>query len=294
MSWITFRTLSLRAEVRMTALLLLTALAVLTQEGSCSPDQPKAGCKRWRQDGENVCCEECRAGNRLVTECGPKADSLCKPCQAGFYNLKAKAYSCTICTQCVGAQVLLEKCTATSDTKCGCKEGLTCGDAQCSFCVEKCGRGFELVRRSCKPCPAGTFRDESLQKCKPWSTECPNPGELKVAEGNASSDIQCVKPPPMGNSKKPDQTSDQLAVLVAVGSAVMAVFIMTIIIATVALKTWLKKRREKPAPQKPVISPPTDDPRTLIAVECSFHEPRQEQGSSTESLISKTSRQLIA
>lgn len=41
----------------------------------------------------------------------------------------------------LGAQVLLEKCTLSRDTVCGCKEGLMCGDDQCSFCITACVKG---------------------------------------------------------------------------------------------------------------------------------------------------------
>lgn len=44
---------------------------------------------------------------------------------------------------CLGAQVLLKECTRTSDTVCGCKEGLACGDALCSFCITACSKGQE-------------------------------------------------------------------------------------------------------------------------------------------------------
>lgn len=48
---------------------------------------------------------------------------------------------------CVGALVQVKACTATSDTVCACKEGLMCGDAHCSFCVKKCGKGEEPTEK---------------------------------------------------------------------------------------------------------------------------------------------------
>ncbi|XP_072222547.1 tumor necrosis factor receptor superfamily member 9a [Leuresthes tenuis] len=269
----------------------LMGLALLAQSCLCSLEKADVGCKIWTQKGDHVCCDECHAGNRLVTPCGSKPKQLCKPCEPGFYTQKAKDYECTICTQCVGAQVTLDVCTTKTDTKCGCKKGLTCGDAHCSFCVEKCGKGYELINRSCKPCPDGTFRDESQEKCKPWSTKCPNPNEVIVAQGNASSDIQCVTLQPT----RSDHSEDSHGAIIVIASTALIAFCIITIIVIVALKTRQKKKEEKPIPPKPIIRTPTDDPRTLIAIECSFHEAQQEQGSSTESLISKeTIGQLIA
>ncbi|KAM6924471.1 tumor necrosis factor receptor superfamily member 9a [Xenentodon cancila] len=254
----------------MAAILWLMGLALLTQGCVCSLGQTDIGCKLWKPNGRDVCCEECHPGNRLIRECGPRPEELCEPCDPGTYTLNLKAYKCDRCTQCVGAQVHLKDCTTKTDTKCGCREGLACGNDQCSFCVEKCAKGYEPTDdRSCRPCPRGTFRDESHTNCQPWSTKCPHPNQKIVARGNASSDIQCV------THARPEA---------------MATFCIIIIIFVIIVAMKYHQRMRKV--MKPYPLPPTerqtDDPRTLLAIECSFHEAQQEQGgNSTESLVSK-------
>ncbi|KAF7209249.1 tumor necrosis factor receptor superfamily member 9a [Nothobranchius furzeri] len=286
----------------------LMGLALLTQSCMSSLDQAEVGCKTWRQEGDNVCCDECHPGNRLVRQCGPRPKQLCTPCETGTYTHNPMTRRCDRCTQCVGAQVHLEDCTNQSDTQCGCKDGLTCGDGKCSFCVEKCAKGSEPTDdRSCRPCPRGTFNNMNHSTCKPWSTKCPGPNQEIVAEGNAFSDIQCqVMVPSEGvtsvDRHKPPVRPDppgQVASYEVIMAVMMAAFIATavvIIIIIVAVKVnHSKKKPEKMAEKQlktPVIRTPTDDPRTLIAIECSFHEAQQEQGSSTESLIKDSSEEF--
>ncbi|XP_017265178.1 tumor necrosis factor receptor superfamily member 9a [Kryptolebias marmoratus] len=283
--------------------LLVLVLVLLSQGCRSSPGQTEVGCKIWRQKGADVCCDECYPGNRLVRPCGPDPKALCKPCESGTFTLNPREYRCTRCTQCIGAQVHVKDCTIRSDTQCGCKDGLVCGNERCSFCVEKCAKGYERAADgSCRPCPDGSFNNGSFEKCKPWSTSCRYPHQEIVAKGNASSDIQCVtissvnKPNPPGthNTDKGRPT-----VLYEVVIAVLMAFVIVaiVIIITTAVKiTQKRKKSEKKPPKTPIVRTPTDEPRTLIAIECSFHEAQQEQGSSssTESLIKEPSEELSA
>ncbi|XP_061591492.1 tumor necrosis factor receptor superfamily member 9a [Cololabis saira] len=278
----------------MAAIFCLMGLALLTQGCWGSLGQTDIGCKRWHQKGADVCCEECYPGNRLIKECGPDPRTLCEPCDPGYYTLKPKAYSCDRCTQCVGAQVHLEDCTATKDTTCGCRDGLACGNDQCSFCVEKCAKGYEPTDdRSCRPCPQGTFSDKSQKNCQPWSTRCPHPNQRIVAKGNASSDIQCITEGSVINPRPDDANQTGPLVLILIIAMTTFCITITIFIIIVAVKHNQRRKRKIVKPLPPTESP-TDDPRTLIAIECSFHEAQQEQGStSTESLISNGSSKLV-
>ncbi|KAG7519248.1 tumor necrosis factor receptor superfamily member 9-like [Solea senegalensis] len=288
-----------KAQTHMAVMMWVMALTVLLQGCClCSRGQTGTGCMKWTVDGENVCCDACYPGNRLIKACGPNAKDLCKPCEPGTYTTNHLNNICPTCTQCVGAQVLVKECTATTDTKCGCEEGLTCGNIDCSFCVRKCYKGYEPTEdRSCRPCPEGTFNDKTNEKCKPWKTKCQHPGEHIVAKGDATKDIQCANSTvSLVHNKPPTATTEPfwpyLVVFVLISLALVAFSISSFI---VVLKKQKRQKTKKAPTDLPIIRTPTDDPRPLIAMECSFHEAQQEQGGSSESVDSKdSSHQLIA
>ncbi|XP_035513134.1 tumor necrosis factor receptor superfamily member 9a [Morone saxatilis] len=279
----------------MAVILWAMGLFLLMQSSLCSVGQTDRGCMKWTPKGENVCCEICHPGNRLVKECGRSPKDLCIPCEPNTYTVKPKDFRCARCTQCIGPQFQVKQCTATTDTKCGCIEGLICGDDRCSFCIKKCDRGQEPTKeRSCRPCPDGTFNDQGHQMCKPWSTKCPKPYQEIVAEGTAITDIKCanVSVSPVHRPKQPDHTEQEWPLFL---SGITSMFLLAIIIVIVGMKIYQKRKKTKKTITKTqIIRTPTDNPETLIAIECSFHEAQQEQGSSTESLDSKdSSEQLI-
>ncbi|XP_029292326.1 tumor necrosis factor receptor superfamily member 9a [Cottoperca gobio] len=299
----------MKADSSMAAILWAMGVSLLMHSCLCSVEQTDRGCMKWTPKGANVCCEACYPGHRLVKECGLDPKDLCTPCEPGMFTVNPKHYRCDTCSQCVGAQVYMKPCTATTDTQCGCKEGLTCGDARCSFCVKTCNKGQEPAeKRSCRTCPDGTFNGQSHQMCKPWSTKCPNPDQKIVSTGDAFTDIRCenVSIGAASRPEKPDPTAAAWPLFMGLSVVLIAfgIIILTIIFSIqakkkkmciVAKNIWLKRKEDEkePIPQTLIIRTPTDDPRTLIAVECSFHEAQQEQGSS--SLDSRdSSEQLIA
>ncbi|XP_058498766.1 tumor necrosis factor receptor superfamily member 9a [Solea solea] len=285
-----------KAQTHMAVMMWVMALTLLLQGCClCSRGQTATGCMKWTVDGENVCCDACHPGNRLIKACGPNATDLCKPCEPGTFSTDRLNNVCPTCKQCVGAQVLVKECTATTDTKCGCEEGLTCGNKDCSFCVRKCKKGYEpTADRSCRPCPDGTFNDKPNEKCKPWKTKCQHPGEHIVAEGDTIKDIQCANSTvSLVHNKPPSEPVwPYLVVFVLIGLALVAFSVSSFI---VVLKNKKRQKTKKAPTNPPIIRTPTDDPTTLIAIECSFHEAQQEQGGSSESVDSKdSSHQLIA
>eukprot|EP00066_Takifugu_rubripes_P011763 XP_011601029.1 PREDICTED: tumor necrosis factor receptor superfamily member 4-like [Takifugu rubripes] len=261
----------------MAVTLWMMLLCLLMHGSFCINEHIERGCLKWsldKTDENNVCCDVCRPGNHLVKPCGPSPEELCTPCKPNRFMVQPNSLKCSQCTQCVGMCAdPSRKCTPTRDTVCGCKEGLMCGDDQCSFCVTACVNG--------------TFYDQMQQRCKPWSTRCRNPDQVIVAKGDAFSDIKC---------EDATASADYVDTLVWALLPGMVILLLLLIIFSVTLKLQQEKKLEKTKLETPVIGTPTDndDHMTLIAIECSFHEAEQEQGSSLESLVSENStKELI-
>ncbi|XP_005801817.1 tumor necrosis factor receptor superfamily member 9-like [Xiphophorus maculatus] len=282
----------------------MLGLTLLAQGFLCILGDVEVGCKKWVPDTQvkgNIKCVECHPGNRVAQQSGTNPQALCTPCERGTYTLKSLAFECASCTQCIGALVHLKDCTPKSNTQCGCKKGLRCGNAECSFCVDECGKGQEPTKkRDCAPCPKGTFNDQIHQKCKPFSTRCPDPTHIIVFKGNISSDILCEfpQPPttlPVTNPEKPDGNKEHpwpMESFAAIGALMMCLVVFIVLVSALIHCNGKKEKAQRTPSKTPiVISNPSDEPRTLIAIECSFHEAQQEQGNSTESLISKDSEQ---
>ncbi|XP_054902284.1 tumor necrosis factor receptor superfamily member 9a [Poeciliopsis prolifica] len=281
----------------------MLGLALLAQGFLCILGDIEVGCKKWVADSQikgNIKCVECHPGNRLAKWSGRNPRELCTPCEQGTYTVHSLASQCSSCIQCIGALVHLKDCTPKSNTQCGCKEGLRCGNAECNFCVDECGKGQQPTKkRDCEPCPPKHFNDQIHQECKPF-TRCPDPTHDVVFHGNASSDVICklrqpATPLPVTNPVRPVVNKEHpwpMESFAAIGALMMCLIVFIVIVsALIHCKGKKEKAQRTPSKTPIVISNPSDEPRTLIAIECSFHEAQQEQGNSTESLISKDSEQ---
>ncbi|KAF7660689.1 hypothetical protein LDENG_00277600 [Lucifuga dentata] len=136
-----------KGKKTMRVILWVMGLCVLIQESLCSTGEMLRGCRQWTPSVANVCCDTCEPGNRRVRRCGPDPKDLCTPCEPGTFTVDPQQYRCFRCSQCIGDQVFVRECTSTSDTVCGCKKGLRCGNDQCSFCVQECGKGQEPAEK---------------------------------------------------------------------------------------------------------------------------------------------------
>ncbi|XP_027622355.1 tumor necrosis factor receptor superfamily member 4 isoform X2 [Tupaia chinensis] len=125
------------------------------------------------------CCHECQPGNWMVSRCDHTRDTVCLPCDPGFYNEVVNYYTCKPCTQCNqrSGSELKQNCTSTRDTVCLCRPG--------TQPLESFKPGVD-----CTPCPPGHFSPGNNQVCRPW-TNCTLAGKRTLHHASPTSDAVC-------------------------------------------------------------------------------------------------------
>ncbi|XP_023555169.1 tumor necrosis factor receptor superfamily member 4 isoform X2 [Octodon degus] len=168
--------MQLRMCVGACALLLLGLVLGATAGHNCVGDTYYNG---------HMCCHDCQPGNRMVRRCKGTMDSVCRPCNPGFYNEAVNYEDCKPCTHCnqKSGSEMKQNCTVTQDTVCQCRPGTQPLD------------GFKHGV-DCKPCPPGSFSLGSNQACKPW-TDCASAGKQTLKQGSSSSDAICEDRSPL-------------------------------------------------------------------------------------------------
>ncbi|KAL1776220.1 tumor necrosis factor receptor superfamily member 4 [Sigmodon hispidus] len=155
-----------------TALLLLGVTLGVATRLNCVEDTYPNG---------HRCCHECQPGNGMVSRCDGTRDTVCHPCEPGFYNEAVNYENCKQCTQCNqrSGSELKQNCTPTQDTVCQCRPG-----------TQPRQDSSHKPGVDCVPCPPGHFSPGNNQACKPW-TNCTLTGKQTRQPANASLDTVC-------------------------------------------------------------------------------------------------------
>nr|XP_054503806.1 tumor necrosis factor receptor superfamily member 4 [Agelaius phoeniceus] len=136
-------------------------------------------CQEHQYSFHDKCCSDCAPGERMRSRCTASADTVCSPCQDGYFSSQHHhgfCKSCTICNARKGS-VEVKPCEKTSDRVCACQAGFQ-------------PAGAVPVGRECSRCPEGTFSRGGNKNCQPW-TNCSSVGRMTLRAGTGTEDAQC-------------------------------------------------------------------------------------------------------
>lgn len=152
------------------------------------------------------CCNKCRPGFRVFTECTGSVQTKCVKCSSGEYQPgwteKTRCLQQKFCDEVKGFMKMPENLEA--EESCRCLSGLQCHPINCEWCEQippcRAGEGLEVDPESpygrmiCVACKKGYFSDENTHnQCKPW-TNCKAEGRSEMQPGSAKADAVCGQP----------------------------------------------------------------------------------------------------
>ncbi|XP_041063085.1 tumor necrosis factor receptor superfamily member 9-like [Carcharodon carcharias] len=238
---------------------------------------------------------DCSAGSFLNSQ-----NEKCTPCPAGSYTESPnRSHSCKRCQLCYGGKFLiLESCTATSNTKCSCVEGFKCTTMECTSCEahKVCKKGQEVQKKGdsfrdtiCRDCRHGTYSNTEGEVCKSW-TNCLEQGLQVMRIGSQTTDNICGDPLTIPTiptssvrlitrapkqSKKPSEDESQIEGI----AGIFAIILLLCIFIPFSLFIVVQRIKQKHLPLDVVNH--EDLPVALVTAvddRCSYHCPEEEMG----------------
>ncbi|RMB91600.1 hypothetical protein DUI87_31829 [Hirundo rustica rustica] len=191
------------------------------------------------------CCSDCAPGERMRSRCTASADTVCSPCQDGYFSSQHHhgfCRSCTICQTCSLSLLLL--CLILLMVS-GISILLLILQAARKKTRNGSGRSVqhrvEYFRFECKPCENGTYSSGNSW-CRNW-TDCEGSGFVTLRAGNRTHNSVCIL---AGAALEPARiplefrSSTILAVLTAV-----AVFVLILLTFLLHFCIWSLHREKK-------------------------------------------------
>lgn len=208
------------------------------------------------------CCKNCEAGTYVKEKCiSDRVKGTCSPCDKGTYAEHPTGMEqCLQCSQCHRDQIVVAKCTSTSNTKCDCKNGTYC------LPEEPC--------EVCKKCIKCKENEEEVIPCSPTSnTKC----------------RQTTSHPTKGPTEKP-LVSDNTGTIVLIVSILILLVICTIVGAILFLRRQQRQQSETDASLEEVKVPIDECPRSEEEQENSLNaglEREEERGPESRPLFAQ-------
>ncbi|NXD42617.1 TNR4 factor, partial [Copsychus sechellarum] len=114
------------------------------------------------------CCFLGVSGQRMRSRCTARADTVCWPCQDGYFSSQHHHGFCHSCTVCNAPGIQ-------------------------NYPVDKSGNSLlenPFFSPECSRCPEGTFSRGGNENCQPW-TNCSFFGKRTLRAGTATEDALC-------------------------------------------------------------------------------------------------------
>ncbi|XP_029433952.1 tumor necrosis factor receptor superfamily member 4 isoform X2 [Rhinatrema bivittatum] len=132
-----------------------------------------------------------KTGWEMVKRCQWKEETECKQCPSGYFSEKYTYDSCTKCLICDenSGSMEVKRCEKTSNAICQCANGTEPYNKDRTAC--RCPKGHQLLnKKSCSPCPEGTFSSKENSRCQPW-TNCTALGGETETPGSRTTNTVC-------------------------------------------------------------------------------------------------------